>query len=128
MSMPESTAIYSIACGSICAAGIMERVSRDRMHAWVQPHDEIRALSNEELMDQASNGIITPVFIERMHDFGRYLLISSSGELPPNLQESGTDLTPPWSSDYTLDENLQMMMWQVLPETCLSWPKAISIS
>lgn len=79
-------------------------------------HDEIRALSNEELMDQASNGIITPVFIERMHDFGRYLLISSSGELPPNLQGVWNGIwTPPWSSDYTLDENLQMMMWQVLP-------------
>ena len=71
---------------------------------------------NEELTEQASNGIISPYFVEKMHDYGRYLLISSSGELPPNLQGvwNGT-WTPPWSSDYTLDENLQMMMWQVLP-------------
>lgn len=72
--------------------------------------------SNEELMEQAKNGVISPAFVEKMYDFGRYLLISSSGKLPPNLQGvwNGT-WTPPWCSDYTLDENLQMMMWQVLP-------------
>lgn len=72
--------------------------------------------SNEELMEQAREGSISPAFVEKMHDFGRYLLISSSGELPPNLQGvwNGT-WNPPWCSDYTLDENLQMMMWQVLP-------------
>ena len=71
---------------------------------------------NEELMEQARKGDISPAFVERMYDFGRYLLISSSGELPPNLQGvwNGT-WNPPWCSDYTLDENLQMMMWQVLP-------------
>ncbi len=74
------------------------------------------ALSNEELMEQARSGYISPAFIERMHDFGRYLLISSSGQLPPNLQGVWNGVWyPPWSSDYTLDENVQMMMWQVLP-------------
>jgi len=73
-------------------------------------------LSNEEFMELADRGIIPPAFVERMHDFGRYLLISSSGQLPPNLQGVWNGVwNPPWSSDYTLDENLQMMMWPVLP-------------
>jgi alpha-L-fucosidase 2 len=74
------------------------------------------AYSNEELMEQAREGSISPAFVEKMHDYGRYLLISSSGDLPPNLQGVWNGIwTPPWSSDYTLNENLQMMMWQVLP-------------
>lgn len=75
-----------------------------------------RELSNEALLDMVRDGNVTKAFIERMHDFGRYLLISSSGQLPPNLQGVWNGIwNPPWSSDYTLDENLQMMMWQVLP-------------
>lgn len=74
------------------------------------------ALSNEELMDLADKGIFPPAFMEKMHDLGRYLLISSSGQLPPNLQGVWNgSWNPPWSSDYTLDENLQMMMWPVMP-------------
>jgi len=77
---------------------------------------EDRLLSNEELMRKAARGDISNAFAERMHDLGRYLLISSSGKLPPNLQGVWNGIwNPPWSSDYTLDENLQMMMWQVLP-------------
>lgn len=75
-----------------------------------------RLLSNEELMRKAAGGDISNAFFERLHDLGRYLLISSSGKLPPNLQGVWNGIwNPPWSSDYTLDENLQMMMWQVLP-------------
>jgi alpha-L-fucosidase 2 len=78
--------------------------------------EQLGICSNEEFMEQARSGNILPAFVERMHDFGRYLLISSSGELPPNLQGAWNGTwSPPWSSDYTLDENLQMMMWQVLP-------------
>lgn len=46
--------------------------------------------------------------------FGRYLLLSSSrpGNLPANLQGIWNDsLTPPWSSDYHLNINLQMNYW-----------------
>jgi alpha-L-fucosidase 2 len=45
---------------------------------------------------------------------GRYLLISSSrpGNLPANLQGLWNDsLTPPWSSDYHTNINLQMNYW-----------------
>jgi alpha-L-fucosidase 2 len=89
---------------------------------------EERAETNEELLSRARSGNAPLALIERAFDFGRFALIASSGQLPPNLQGvwNGT-WSPPWSSDYTLDENLQMMMWQALPgglfeaaETCFS--------
>ena len=47
-------------------------------------------------------------------NFGRYLLISSSrpGGMPVNLQGLWADtVSPPWSADYHLNVNLQMMYW-----------------
>ena len=49
-----------------------------------------------------------------LYNFGRYLLISSSrpGGPPPNLQGIWNEqLQPPWSSDYTININLQMNSW-----------------
>jgi len=72
--------------------------------------------TNEELFEKCSKDTLAPELIERMCDYGRYLLISSFGKLPPNLQGVWNGrVDPPWSSDYTLDENIQMMMWSVLP-------------
>lgn len=77
---------------------------------------DYNALSIEQLKDLCTPEKLAPELMETMVDFGRYLLIASFGKLPPNLQGvwSGTS-NPPWSADYTLDENIQMMMWQVLP-------------
>lgn len=73
-------------------------------------------LTNEELIDRCTKDTLCPELLERMTDFGKYLCIASFGKLPPNLQGIWNgNVTPPWSSDYTLDENIQMMMWQVLP-------------
>ncbi len=47
-------------------------------------------------------------------NFGRYLLISSSrpGNMPANLQGLWADtVSPPWSADYHLNINLQMIYW-----------------
>jgi len=47
-------------------------------------------------------------------NFGRYLLISSSrpGDMPANLQGIWADSTsPPWSADYHLNVNIQMIYW-----------------
>jgi len=49
-----------------------------------------------------------------LFDYGRYLLISSSrpGGVPPTLQGVwNRDLRPMWSSNYTLNINLQMNYW-----------------
>jgi alpha-L-fucosidase 2 len=55
---------------------------------------------------------------ETFFNFGRYLLISSSrpGSLPANLQGLWADgFTPPWSSDYHININLQMNYWPAEP-------------
>ena len=47
-------------------------------------------------------------------NFGRYLLIASSrpGGMPANLQGIWADtVSPPWSADYHLNINLQMIYW-----------------
>jgi alpha-L-fucosidase 2 len=47
-------------------------------------------------------------------NFGRYLFISSSrpGGMPANLQGLWTDnVSPPWSADYHLNVNLEMIYW-----------------
>ena len=77
---------------------------------------EEKELTNEEIRALCTEDTLAPEFLERMVDFGRYLLISSFGKLPPNLQGIWNgNANPPWCSDYTLDENIQMMMWSVLP-------------
>jgi len=51
-----------------------------------------------------------------MFQYGRYLIISSSrpGGLPANLQGLWNDSnTPPWSSDYHTNINIQMNYWGV---------------
>jgi alpha-L-fucosidase 2 len=55
-----------------------------------------------------------PTLAALYFNFGRYLLISSSrpGNMPANLQGLWADsLTPPWSADYHLNINLQMIYW-----------------
>lgn len=59
-----------------------------------------------------------------LFDYGRYLLLACSrpGGLPATLQGIWNDsMQPPWSSNYTLNINLQMNYWQAnvaaLPET-----------
>lgn len=72
--------------------------------------------TTEELRAMCTPEKLCPELLERMVDFGRYLEIASFGKMPPNLQGIWNgNANPPWCSDYTLDENIQMMMWQVLP-------------
>jgi len=56
-----------------------------------------------------------PTLLALYFEFGRYLLISSSrpGGQPANLQGIWNEaLTPPWSSKWTTNINLQMNYWQ----------------
>jgi alpha-L-fucosidase 2 len=83
------------------------------LHAGAQ-----RRRSNEELLAAAYNGEPTPALLERLFDYGRYLLICSSrpGGLPANLQGVWNgEWAPAWSSDYHNDENIQMNYWPALP-------------
>lgn len=59
-----------------------------------------------------------PAFAQLMFDFGRYLLISSSGNggEPANLQGIWNDkLSPPWGGKYTCNINTEMNYWPAEP-------------
>jgi hypothetical protein len=61
-----------------------------------------------------------PGLVALYHNYGRYLLISSSrnGEsaLPANLQGIwNPSFAPPWGSKYTININLQMNYWPAAP-------------
>uniref|UniRef100_UPI003561EBEF glycoside hydrolase family 95 protein n=1 Tax=Pontiella sp. TaxID=2837462 RepID=UPI003561EBEF len=84
-----------------------------RIHA-----SEKRDTPNELLLLDAYQHPASPELIERLFDYGRYLLISSSraGGYPAGLQGIWNgDYRPPWSGLYGINENLQMTYWQALP-------------
>jgi alpha-L-fucosidase 2 len=64
-------------------------------------------LTTEELLDKSTNEQLNKALIEKEFDAGRYNIISSTGELPPNLQGlwAGT-YVPGWASDYTHNGNV----------------------
>ena len=74
--------------------------------------------TNDDLLTDAYEGAVPTALIERLFDYGRFLLMCSSapGGLPANLQGVWNgSYSPPWSSDFHNDENIQMNYWQALP-------------
>ncbi len=74
--------------------------------------------TNDQLLADAYEGDVPTALIERMFEFGRFLLMCSSapGGLPANLQGVWNgSYAPPWASDFHNDENIQMNYWQALP-------------
>ena len=72
-------------------------------------------ISTEELLLNSYNGAVDNRLIEKMADFGRYLLVSSSVgcEYPANLQGIWNgDYSPAWACTYFNNENIQMAYWQ----------------
>jgi hypothetical protein len=67
-----------------------------------------RNLTSEELIAKSRIGNLNPALLEKEYDAARYNILSSSGELFPNLQGlwSGT-YGPYWSGDFTLNGNVQ---------------------
>jgi len=75
-------------------------------------------LENEYLLLNGFNGEVSTALVEKMFNFGRYLLLTSSrpGGWPANLQGVWNgEYGPPWSCDYHNDENIQMNYWPALP-------------
>ena len=71
--------------------------------------------TNEALLMESYSGRVDSRLIQKMTDFGRYLLISSSYgcELPANLQGLWNgDYSPAWACTYFNNENVQMAYWQ----------------
>jgi alpha-L-fucosidase 2 len=76
------------------------------------------SLSNDELLIRAYQGDVSNALFSRMIDSGRHLLMASGagGRLPPNLQGIWNgSYSPPWSSAFFFNENLQMTLWPALP-------------
>ncbi|MFF5370908.1 RICIN domain-containing protein [Streptomyces sp. NPDC013187] len=70
-----------------------------------------RQLSTSALIarQKSNSSTIDRVLLERMHDSGRYLFVSSSGVLPPRLTGiwSGT-WSGCWADDITTDANINI--------------------
>ena len=76
------------------------------------------ASTNEELLLKAYSGSMPVELLQKMTDYGRYLLMGSSNEssVPSNLQGIWNgDYAPPWDCFFMINENLQMNYWQALP-------------
>jgi alpha-L-fucosidase 2 len=71
-------------------------------------------LQSEAFVVRARSGS-TPAIIQKQFDAARYNIISSAGTNPPNLQGiwSGT-WTPPWSSGFTHDGNVEVAVSHLL--------------
>jgi hypothetical protein len=83
-------------------------------------------LPSEELIDRSRTGVVGAALLEKLFDAGRYAIISSSGDLPPNLQGVWTGTyQPPWSGDYTHNGNVQTALAAILssgtPELLLGY-------
>ncbi|MBQ8146924.1 MAG: glycoside hydrolase N-terminal domain-containing protein [Clostridia bacterium] len=71
--------------------------------------------SNEQLFLNSYGGAVDTRIIEKMADYGRYLLISSSVgcEYPANLQGLWNGAySPAWACTFFNNENIQMAYWQ----------------
>lgn len=68
-----------------------------------------RARTSEDLLEVAGREQRLPAALtEKLYDAGRYMLICSAGEAPPNLQGIWTgSWNANWSGDYTLNSNIQ---------------------
>ena len=69
--------------------------------------------TSEQLIKQQKENpdSLDPAFLETMFNMGRYVLISSSGENPPNLMALWNgEWRPAWSGDFTLDANLNLQI------------------
>lgn len=77
--------------------------------------EDLSHISTDERLDDFYDGVNDLDLITLYYNFGRYLLIESSGKnarLPANLQGIWChDFKPPWGSDFHTNINLQMNYW-----------------
>jgi alpha-L-fucosidase 2 len=87
---------------------------------------EGRKIAAEKLYEQTHFKKASPAAIEQAFYAGRYAIISSTGELPPNLQGkwNGSNYAP-WTGSYTMDGNVSYAISNYLngnmPELMLSY-------
>lgn len=89
----------------------------NRVTVNINTEEEIEA-PNERLLLDAYQNRASDMLVQKLVDYGRYLLISSSkaGGYPANLQGVWNgDYSPPWHGHLGNNENLQMNYWQAMP-------------
>lgn len=89
----------------------------DRVSVNINPGGS-HATPNEKLLLDAYQNPASTELVQKLVDYGRYLLISSSraGGFPANLQGIWNgDYSPPWYGHLGNNENLQMNYWQAMP-------------
>ena len=82
------------------------------------PKADVARRSTDKRLSEVGNAL-DPSLVALYFHYGRYLLISSSrpGTQPANLQGIWNgSVTPPWSSNWTANINVQMNYWPA--ETC----------
>lgn len=90
-----------------------------------------RTKSAEALIaEQKAKSGLNLELLETMFDMGRYALISSSGENPPNLMGIWNgEWRPAWSGDFTLDANINLQISAAnlgnLPESIESYTRLL---
>jgi alpha-L-fucosidase 2 len=75
---------------------------------------EVRAMPTDQRLAAYAKGGVDPEMESLLFQYGRYLLMGSSRRpgLPANLQGLWNESnTPPWSSDYHVNINVQMNYW-----------------
>lgn len=88
----------------------------NRVDLVLNENDTLNLPTNIRL-ERIKNGESDSHLTELYFQFGRYLLISSSGtgNLPANLQGIwDATLEPPWNADYHININIQMNYWPAL--------------
>lgn len=90
-------------------------------------YDDLSHISCDERLDDFHDGKNDLDLITLYYNFGRYLLIESSGKkakLPANLQGIWCHgFNPPWGSDFHTNINLQMNYWPAGPANLIDTEK-----
>jgi alpha-L-fucosidase 2 len=89
--------------------------------------DPLAALTTDRRIHAMRAGAVDDHLILLLADYGRYLQIASTlgGTLPPTLQGIwNPDTEPAWSSNYTLNINLQMNLWSA---DAFRFPEALAV-
>lgn len=96
----------------------------NRMTLDIYPDHLLQHSSEELIADQMQlQDSINPELLETMFNMGRYALLSSSGNNPPNLMGLWNgQWRPAWSGDFTTDANINL---QIASANICNMPEAI---
>lgn len=84
--------------------------------AYLKLSEDDQLTMKERIESVRHSGELNPLLLEKLFDFGRYLIVSSSrgGSQVTNLQGIwNSSAQPPWCSNLTININTQMNYWPV---------------